>query len=454
MGFVLHRSGRVPEALAAFSAALAAMDPETSESWKNPEPLLDYPERKWLRAPGDLSPAEALDRFWTLADPLFLTPGNERLTEHYARLFGSYLYEGTTVTLGLPWGSALERLLLRYGFVAGWERARPQMGELSSGRVVEHHHPESRGLLPPLSVLEAPSALPPNAWEPEDKRPQSASAPVRAPLVVGARAQTAELRRGNDLLILAAYGPPTDTLLRKRRPGPSEFKGIGEEPPSPPRPPLYEPSSESLTKDTLAGLFLLPVEEPGPPRSIQSTGGEGVLELSAPPGNYLLSLEMWSPSGRWAARFRHGVRAGGSSIGQTHLSDIILLRREGTPPERLDEAIPRMLPSTDLRIGDSLTLAWEVYGLGDRREPLTFRLSVVAEEGGLIRRALNRIGLFRKDPTLSLFWTEGGWDGDGPLFRALDVDLGPLEPGRYTLNLELEAHSHSKVLSHRRIRVF
>jgi hypothetical protein len=67
---------------------------------------------------------------------------------------------------------------------------------------------------------------------------------------------------------------------------------------------------------------------------------------------------------------------------------------------------------------------------------------------------LNRIGLFRKDPTLSLFWTEGGWDGDGPLFRALDVDLPPLKPGRYALDLELEVPSHSKVLSHRRIRVF
>jgi hypothetical protein len=430
------------------------MDPETSESWKDPELLLDYPERKWLRAPGDLSPAEALDRFWALADPLFLTPGNERLTEHYARVFGSSLYEGTTVTLGLPWGSGLERLLLRYGFVAGWERARPEMGELSSGRVVEHHHPESRGLLPPLSVLEAPSAVAPGEWNPEDKRPKSASAPVRAPLVVGASAQTAVLRRGDDLLVLAAYAPPNDTLLRRRRPDPSVLAGIREEPPSPPRPPSYEPSSEFLSRDTLAGLFLLREEGLEPALSVQATGGAGVLELSAPSGNYLLSLELWSPSGRWGARFRHGLRAGKVPPHRPNLSDILLLRGEGELPEDLDKAIPRMLPSTDLRAGDPLTLAWEVYGLGDRREPLTFRMSLVGEDGGLIRRALNRIGLFRKDPTLSLAWTEGGWEGFGPLFRALDVDLPTLEPGRYVLNLELEIPSHSKVLSHRRIRVF
>ena len=129
LGFVLHRSGKTEEALSAFSRSLAAMDSETARSWNDPYLLLDYPERKWLRDPRGLTEEEAIERLWRFADPLFLTPGNERLSEHYARVFGRYLYDQSEMTLGLPWGSALERLLLRYGFVAGWERVRPPLWE-------------------------------------------------------------------------------------------------------------------------------------------------------------------------------------------------------------------------------------------------------------------------------------------------------------------------------------
>jgi hypothetical protein len=105
--------------------------------------------------------------------------------------------------------------------------------------------------------------------------------------------------------------------------------------------------------------------------------------------------------------------------------------------------------------GDELlTVGWEVYGLGRRREPLNFRLSLVEEEGSLIRRAFKRIGLFKRAPALTLSWTEGGADEFGPLFRAVNVQLPPLKPGRYVLRLEMEIPNRSKVLSHRRITVY
>jgi hypothetical protein len=94
-----------------------------------------------------------------------------------------------------------------------------------------------------------------------------------------------------------------------------------------------------------------------------------------------------------------------------------------------------------------------VYGLGYRQEPLSFRLSLKAEEGGLIRRALKRIGLFNQAPALTLSWEEAGVGDGGLLFRAVDVDLPPLEPGRYVLTLEMSIPNRSKVVAHRRIRV-
>ena len=101
-----------------------------------------------------------------------------------------------------------------------------------------------------------------------------------------------------------------------------------------------------------------------------------------------------------------------------------------------------------------ITLGWEVYGLSRRRDPLSFHLSLVGEEGSLIRRALDRIGLFRNDPALTLSWTEEGPSEFGPYFRSLDVDLPDLDEGRYLLRLELRMPFRSPVVSSRRITVF
>ena len=223
---------------------------------------------------------------------------------------------------------------------------------------------------------------------------------------------------------------------------------------TPPRTPLWELAQDGYSADTLAGLFLLADMGDRAPLAAFGVGGEGVLQIAAPPGGYLLSLEQWSPIGRWGARVRHGVRAAPIPPDVPHLSDLLLLNVGEGLPTSLSEAIPRLRPSTGLRSEGRLTVAWEVYGLSRRREPLTFRLSLVGEEGSLIRRALRRIGLLGKAPVFSLSWVEEGSSQPGLLFRAIDVDLPPLEAGRYVLRLEMEIPFRSKVESHRRITLF
>jgi hypothetical protein len=449
-GYVLHRSGQAHEAAEAFGVAVGRMEAEEAAEWWDPSILVEYPVSRWIRDPMGISRSEALKRFWRLADPLLLTPGNERLTEHFARRFGASLYADATLTLGVPWGPSLEQLLLRYGFTAGWERSWPGMNEMSGGAVVEHHHPESRGFLPPLEALEDPAGLPRWVWVPEDDRPRSASAPVLAPLVVEGEAQTAVLRRGSDLLVVAAYAIPLDTLLQRRRP---PLRDLRENSTPEFRAAPWEPSGEGASPDTLSGLFLLADTGGWAPLSALSHGSEGVLQLRAPTGGYLLSMELWNPAGRWASRVRHGIRVEAVPPDVPTLSDILLLRRGPDLPEHLSQALPRLRASTELLGGEPLTVGWEVYGLGRRREPLTFRLGLRREEGSLIRRALKRIGLFNRAPALTLSWSEAGAEDPGPLFRAVDVDLPPLEPGPYVLTLEMSIANRSKVLSHQRIRV-
>ncbi len=448
-GYVLHRSGQVHEAMESFDRALTRMDPEEADEWRDPSNLLDYPVARWLRDPGGLSPPGALDRFWRLADPLFLTPGNEALTEHLSRRFGAQLLSDATLTMGLSWDRGLEELLMRYGFVAGWERTWPEMGGLAEGAVVEHHHPESRGLTPPLEVLEDPGGLPRGVWTPRDEHPRNAQAPVLAPLVVEGQGQTAAFRRDGDLLVVAWYQPPADTLLLRRRGAPGEGGDAGWTGSAPWDLPGYGESH-----DTLAGLFLMADTGHWAPLSTFSSGGAGVLQLRAPPGSYLLSLEQWSPSGRWATRIRHGLRLEFVPADVPSLSDLILLRHQETIPESLDESLPRMLAGSRIQGGDTVTVGWEVYGLARRGEPLTFHLSLVEEEGSLIRRALKRIGLMNRAPVLTLSWTEGGSRELGPLFRAVDLALPNLGDGRYLLKLELEIANRTKVVSHRRITVY
>jgi hypothetical protein len=457
LGYVLHRSGEVVEALEAFSMALEAMDPERARDWKDPYPLLEYPASRWLRDPEGLTADGAVNRFWALADPLYLTPGNERLSEHLARTVGPSLYDDTALTMGLSWGSSFEQLLTRYGFVAGWERVPREMGETGIRKVVEHHHPESRGLLPPFEALEDPSGLPEGVWTPDDDRPRTASAPVRAPLIAQGQAQTAVLRRGGELLVLAAYGVPTDTVLWKRRVRPDSIRGLDRlvaPDRTPSQRPLWEPSIEGYPPDTLSGLFLVADTAMWAPLVAFGRGGKGVLQVRAPPGGYLLSVEQWCPTGRWGARVRHGLEGKVIPPDVPHLSDLLLLDVGHGLPDSLSEAAPRLRPSTDLRSEGRVTVGWEVYGLGQRGEPLTFSLSLVEEEGSLVRRALKRIGLFRKSPVLTLSWVEDGSVGSGPRFRAIDVDLPRLKAGRYILRLEMKIPYRNSVMSNRRITVF
>lgn len=451
LGYLLHRSGQLLEAEGAFDRALALMPPKELRRWRDPAPLLDYSGARWVRDPGGMGEDQAVARFWRLADPLFLTPGNERLTEHYARLFAATLHSNAATTLDVRWGDGSERILVRYGFVAGWERTESRLGGSGGESVIEHYHPESRGLLPPYEALEDPAGLPEGVWLSSDDPSQSASAPVLAPLLVNAVGQTAVFRRDTDLLVVAAYGLPTDTTLLVRRGGDVE---AGPEGPPQGTPPIaWEPRVDGASPDTLAGLFLMADTGGWAPLSVIGSGGTGILQLRAPPGGYLLSLEQWNPAGRWGARLRHGIRVDAVPPDVPTLSDLLLLDSGGGLPEGLAEAIPRMLTSSTLDRDEVVTVGWEVYGLGLRRETLTFRISLVEEEGSLIRRAFKRIGLFQRAPALTLSWTEAGAGEPGPFFRAVDLELPRLDPGRYVLRLELDIPNRGNVLSHRRITV-
>ena len=86
-GFALHGMGRYEAALELFRRGLETMEPEEARKWRDPSVLLDGTGSDVLEDAADEAADEdewedVTARVWTLADPLYLVPGNDRESEH------------------------------------------------------------------------------------------------------------------------------------------------------------------------------------------------------------------------------------------------------------------------------------------------------------------------------------------------------------------------------------
>ena len=162
LGFALHGDGEYGAAESAFNRGLAIMDSTEAARWRHPEALFDGRAAAVMKSGegGGQRLAALRERFWLLADPLYLMPGNDRQTEHFPRWTYSYMSDGASDQHGLGWGSDLEELTVRYGWDRGWERRRPSVGSLSQdASTIGHDLPGTRGFVPAGLVLERPSGL-------------------------------------------------------------------------------------------------------------------------------------------------------------------------------------------------------------------------------------------------------------------------------------------------------
>jgi hypothetical protein len=428
VGFALHMDRDYVGSSEAFRRGLSQMDPDEAGRWQDPRVLLDSHGRGWVRGTRELPVEEARRILWLLGDPLYLVPGNDRETEHYARWVVAELREDSHNPYGLSWGRDLREMLLRYGWEIGWQRTLPRVGETTTTDVVGHHHPDSRAFLPPGSVLEDPTGIEEGEWIPDEDSPISSYAPAYAPQLGPVTAQIARFRRGDSVLVVGSYRFP-----------PEESEASS-------------PGDSTLPDDALAGLFLLP--DGGVPwHESRVRSGVGVVTLLVPPGPYLVSLELHSPGERRAARLRHGLVAETYPPDVPSVSDLLILRESDALPTGFREAIAGARPSTVVRAGERVPVAWEVYGLGRQLEAPHFHVSLRPRDGGFIRRVARWVGLGDDDQEVVLSWMEAAPDALGPLLRAVHVDLPDLEPGEYTLRLQVELRGRSTMVSERTLEV-
>lgn len=432
-GFVHHGAGRFAEALDAFRGALGRMEPERAERWNDPEQILEGGAfRAWNDADDGQRP-RLFGRLWSLADPLYLVPGNDRLTAHYARHTLSWIRDDAANPYRISWGWDLERILIRYGAEHGWERQRPRATSLEAASVIGHHHPQSKQYLPSARAFEAPTELETGEWSLEEDRPRTAYAPSYAPRMAIRPFQLARFRREEELVLVAGFALPTDTAKEERpenaRPGPWDGP-------------------------VQAGLFLVDPDT-GPVREVRLSGEErGVLRLRAARDAYLVSTEVWDPGRARAARSRQGTSLSTLPPDVAALSDLLLLDAGERPPRRLEEAVPRARAELRACAGERVTVGWELYGLGLVRESVDFRLRLRRTDRGFLRRAGEWLGILGDAPSVSLRWSEAGPDRPGPFFRAVDLTPPPdAGPGTYELALRVRLEGRTPLEARRSIRI-
>ena len=449
-GFALHGAGDYEAALIAFGRALAGMAPGEARRWRHPEVLLDGKALELMKAASEEGEEawEALRAtFWDLADPLYLVPGNDRETEHYARWTFSMLSDRARNPHGIPWGSDLEELTLRYGWERGWERQRPDAGFVRpEGSVVGHWLPEAREFVPPGLVLERPWRTEPGEWLP-DEHPRSAHVATYVSDLGPGLAQVAVMHRGDSILVAVAtrLPDPSDSEAERTLASPESSKvpaRVG---------PWGWPEPSDVADQV--GLFL--VDPARRFREARVRGGrEAVLTLRVPAGEYLMSVEAWAPSEGRGGRIRHGIRADTIPDDLATLSDLAILDPVDPLPQHLDLALPLMRPSLVLESGQQIAVGWEIYGLGWRPEHVDFELSLYRKGEGFLGRVGRWLGIGGgPDEPLHIGWEEPGPLETGPWFRSVRVDLPDVEAGEYVLRLQVVTRGREPLVRTRSVEI-
>lgn len=471
LGMVTHAKQDWIEAERIFDQAIAEMPPEEALAFQLPEYLIDDEGVDFWKENGG---AEALeDRLWILSDPLYLVEGNDRKTEQYTRQVLYRIREDAENPYGISWGEDLGELNLRYGAESGWNRqTRVPNGSLRDSRsIVGLMHPKSQEFMPPAKAIISPADVLSGEWKLEQLKPHTGYVAPYAPDLNALETQVARFRRGDSLLVVGAFAPldpsrkpkfrermvVNDGILdlrearnrsrgdRQRDAGdpfgrggfdPEPFPGTGE-------------VTEEASGHIESALFLVG-EDAEVIHEVHGEGSDGAFRLQVPNGRYIIGIEAFDEANREAWRDRHGLWQDPLFEGIASISDILVLRGGGDNPNSVDEAMATAMPAVRIREGDAFKLVWELYGL---KVGETAQVRIGVEEGGanLLQRAARFFGLGDPDRPVVMSWEDAGPDVHGTVFRAVELNLPDIEPGEYTLTVQIQLPGREPMTARRSI---
>lgn len=417
-GYTLHVTGEFAAADTAFARALEAMPRDTRCEWTDLSRLLTSDFRKeYERLSCDERHALA-GRIWLLADPLLMTPGNERRTEHFSRVVYTALQKDAANTFGMRWGEDLAEMVIRFGWSEKWTR-RPESLQ-GGGRPSVTGHDAGPGFhflvkrRPPESVHLVADSL----WELERTTPQELYAPSYARSFTQLDAQVARFRRGDSTVVIAAYDVGEDTLLRGRK-----FRAAV----------------------TMAGDLMSSPDV----RTVPDAALGQVMQFTTASNSRIIGLELLTDSaGGGAARWRSGFRDLSLDPERMIVSDLLFVDGGAALPEDLAAAVSRAHAGSVFSRNAKVALFWELYGKAPADTTLPVSLTISPLSSGFLRSALRALRLAPKPSPLSVRWQENGAAGVLSA-RSVLLDLSLVPPGRYEVKLEVGASnpaSASKVI--------
>ena len=447
-GLSLHSLADFPGAEVSFEAAMGAMEAERAREWRDPSLIAAAELRGHLGTGGTQEAAELHARYWTMANPLFLVPGNDRWTEHLARHALAMVRSDARNAYQMRWGDDLAELLVRYGPEVAFEQERAPALQMGPTPLLGRMDRDGRGMLPEREHFEDPAAVPVGAWRTDRRPARERYAPGYARRIGSMQVQQARFRRGDDLFLVLGWAA-----------GPFPDPQLGEEA-SPEVGLFIHQAADMAPVDARASHGPGPRSGPAP---------SGVATARIPAGPYVVSMEAFEPEEGRAWRARHGVASDLVPRGVPSVSDLVLLAPDASEvaphasqfdppasevsvaprtatPGTLEESLHRVLAGLqpDSRV---VEVGWEVYSLEGAGPLVRYGISAEPVDRGLLRRAAELLRLASPPPVIDIGWEEAVDDltargrGDEALadrrFRSLILDLSTLPAGATRIELTM-----------------
>ncbi|MEX2280974.1 MAG: hypothetical protein WEE89_00635 [Gemmatimonadota bacterium] len=433
-GLALHSMADDSTAESAFASVLQQQLPFDRVRMRDVAPLLARDEEERYRALAARDRARYQERLWNLADPLFLTAGNESLTEHFARqIYGRILAVAPAVD-NLGWGPDAEILTLRFGVPTTRTR---NYGQGSGGiSIVEHFPPTQLTYVPPAAITKGALTVhePGSAWPYDTIRSRSGYAPLTFRWMQVLEHQIARYPGATAGTVRVDFQFKLDSIA--------------------PRPARVE-----------VGLFLLDSMAQVVGTIRDTVVGERDLisaRLSAPltAGVVAYSVEALELGSRQAGRARYNFPV--SKPGRLAVADLVILSAgDAAPPKSKTDAAFQPFSSLRIPRGQPIALYVEARGLkpaASKRVRYRVDLEVLEQSSpGTFTRAVRSLGRLlgvAGDPVAPrVTWTEEQPAADLTVI-ALKLGAMQLEPGVKQFRLTLtDLETQAATVIERLIRV-
>jgi hypothetical protein len=386
--------------------ALADMPSLNRCHWTNLSPLLDDDLRRTYRKMGCAQRDTINPRIWWAADPLYMTPGNERRTEHFSRVMHTALQKDAVNTYGLSWGGDLNELILRFGWAEKWTQEWPSSYAAQARPAVTGHEPEPGfHFFVTQPLPDNPAKIVDSLFDIHQFPPTEQYSPTYARAFVGLDAQVARFRRGDSTRVVAAYDVTTDTVFG-RRPFAAALIAMGDEATIPSR------------------------------TEVAESPAKNVLMVTTPWKSQLVGVELLARDSAGAARWRSGLAEIPLDSGRISVSDLLFVDGGPSLPSDLADAVAHAHGGTTFRRDTKIGLFWELYGKTPPDSALSISLTIAPLDEGLLRRALRALRIAPKLTPLNIRWQENGASGVLSA-RSVLLDLSLVPAGKYAVKLEV-----------------